>query len=186
MIKIPGFIETLSNEDRSRLFTDRSEGDHYVYWLKRSDDSVFYVGKGLGKRIDDHEREARNGVQSPKCDVIRGEWANSGRIIKQKVAFFESEADAYRLEILLIAFFGRENLTNRTKGEEAFSIHDRPCTAKISVCYACGNPSVVTCYKKSCGHGIANFCPDCYVKKHCPDRQVSRYIHAKEYAAMKK
>lgn len=38
----------------------------YVYTLAYPDSKVFYVGKGTGKRIDDHEREARKGVQSYK------------------------------------------------------------------------------------------------------------------------
>jgi hypothetical protein len=115
---IPGFVETLSEEDRSRFIAKGLLGRYYVYVHMYPNGAVFYVGKGTGARIDDHEREARNGMQSHKCNVIRKIWAEGGQVIKQKVAYFDTEQDAYRLEMLLIKFFGRENLTNYTDGGE--------------------------------------------------------------------
>lgn len=44
---------------------------HYVYIYAYPDGRVFYVGKGKGNRILDHEAEARKGINSRKCDIIR-------------------------------------------------------------------------------------------------------------------
>ncbi len=85
----------------------------YVYELiDPRDDSVFYVGKGCGDRIDQHEKETRNGVSSKKCNKIR-RIINSGLAIgKRKVAYFRDEQDAYEFEDRLIREYGKDALTN--------------------------------------------------------------------------
>lgn len=112
--KIAEFIDSLPDGDRSKFVNgllkqgvelEKFLGRFYNYVLMRPDGSVFYVGKGTGNRIDQHEIEARNGVQSYKCRVIRQVWAEGGEIIKQKIAFHDTEEDAYQLEMLLIDFF---------------------------------------------------------------------------------
>ena len=95
-----------------------SEKRFYVYTLARPDGTVFYVGKGTGYRIDDHERDARRGEQSHKCRVIRKIWSEGGTIQKEKVAFFDTEEEAYCLEMQLIASIGRDTLTNYSNGGE--------------------------------------------------------------------
>lgn len=120
--KIVEFFETLSEDKRDRFNPDILSGKYYVYVLMYPDGTVFYVGKGKGNRIDQHETEACKGIQSPKCDVIRKIWIEGGEIIKQKVAYFDNEEDAYELEELLIAFFDRKNLTNLTNGGEGAGI----------------------------------------------------------------
>lgn len=120
--KVVEFFETLSDNQRDRFSTDRLSGKFYVYVLMYPDGTVFYVGKGKGNRIDQHETEACKGIQSPKCDIIRKIWIEGGEIIKQKVAYFDNEEDAYELEELLIAFFERKNLTNLTNGGEGAGI----------------------------------------------------------------
>jgi hypothetical protein len=78
----------------------------YVYeLLDPRDDSVFYVGKGSGKRIHEHEREARNGVCSYKCNKIRHLWSLNLKIKKQIVAYFWDEQDAYYHEAARIASY---------------------------------------------------------------------------------
>lgn len=94
----------------------------YVYTLAYPDGKVFYVGKGTGNRIDDHERQARIGIRSHKCSVIRKIWKEGGQVLRQKVAFFDTEDEAYQFEIHLIAFFGgKEELTNKADGGEGGS-----------------------------------------------------------------
>lgn len=97
----------------------------YVYTLAYPDGTVFYVGKGKGKRIYLHEVEARAGKQSYKCNVIRKIWAQGGKIIRQKIAFFDEGSEALAFEQQLIASFGRENLTNRTDGGGGMSGYQR-------------------------------------------------------------
>jgi excisionase family DNA binding protein len=61
---------------------------------------VFYVGKGelrkrqsLRDRIDDHEREAELGVQSPKCEAIRKIWSKGLQVFQsaslEEALFYE-------------------------------------------------------------------------------------------------
>jgi len=89
----------------------------YVYELidPRSGE-VFYVGKGKGNRIDEHEKEAQNGYPSYKCNKIRSIWEDGHEIIKQKVAEFWDEDAAYEHEEERIVSIGLDNLTNITGG----------------------------------------------------------------------
>lgn len=94
----------------------------YVYELLDSrDNSVFYVGKGRGNRINDHEKEALKGVCSKKCNKINSIIKSGNSIIKNKVASFWCEQAAYDYETDLISFYGLKNLTNiMAGGQRAF------------------------------------------------------------------
>src|SRR5258708_3079601 len=81
---------------------DNPKHKYYVYTLARPNGTIFYVGKGKGRRIIQHELEARNGVQSRKCDIIREIWASGGEIIKTKHGEFSNEKDALSYEDYLI------------------------------------------------------------------------------------
>lgn len=85
----------------------------YVYVHKRNDTgAVFYVGKGMGQRA----HEVRN----------RSEWwkrivAKAGGFTVQLVAENYPEDQAFELERLFIASYGRENLCNMTDGGDGAS-----------------------------------------------------------------
>lgn len=106
----------------------------YVYVLARPNDKVFYVGKGTGNRATSHDYEARNGCACHKCKVIRKIWRQGGDIQRYIVFTADSEQDAHNYEIELIAFYGRENLTNRTDGGEGMSGYapSKETRAKVS------------------------------------------------------
>jgi hypothetical protein len=87
---------------------------HYVYTLAYPDGKVFYVGKGTGHRIRGHEKEARKGARSYKCNVIRKIWAAGEQVLKTKLTFFKTHEEAYEYEIALIFFM--DGLTNLTYG----------------------------------------------------------------------
>lgn len=89
---------------------------HYVYTLAYPDGKVFYVGKGIGNRINAHEKEAiREANRSNyKLNTIRKIWSDGGQIIKTKLAFFETHEEAIQYEIALIFFM--DGLTNLTAG----------------------------------------------------------------------
>lgn len=95
---------------------------YYVYTLSEPDmdefgsSQVFYVGKGCGDRMDDHEREARKNKRSTKCDRIRAIWAADKQVQKRIVFSTDDEQEAYRYEMQLIASIGRSNLTNGNDG----------------------------------------------------------------------
>lgn len=86
--------------------------DYYVYTLAYPDGTVFYVGKGSGYRMTQHESEALRGVQSPKCDVIRKIIATGEKILKRKVLEHLTESEALDEERKLIELYGEKHLTN--------------------------------------------------------------------------
>lgn len=90
----------------------------YVYTLTNSlTEQVFYVGKGTGDRICVHEAEARKGIQSCKCSLIRQIWEQGGKVIREKVYETPIEQDAFIYEWCLInLIYGRDSLTNFWEG----------------------------------------------------------------------
>jgi hypothetical protein len=101
----------LLSKRRSRLSTA-----YYVYTLAYPDGTVFYVGKGKNDRLKQHVTEAKRGVRSPKCDVIRQILSKGGRVKTEVVQSGLTNEEAINLEIQLIQQYGRANLTNRTNG----------------------------------------------------------------------
>jgi hypothetical protein len=88
----------------------------YVYELKDTLGKTFYVGKGSGNRMRQHEVKAKRGCYTKVCRKIRELW-NIGHLIFPVVVFeTENEKEAFQEEIRRIALYGRENLTNETDG----------------------------------------------------------------------
>ncbi|MEL7691907.1 GIY-YIG nuclease family protein [Citromicrobium bathyomarinum] len=97
---------------------------HYVYVLRRPDGRPFYVGKGIGQRVFQHENEARHPnnrlSNAHKLNVIRSIW-RSGNAPTYEIDFVTDDpAAAYARETDLITHFGRLHeggpLTNRAAG----------------------------------------------------------------------
>jgi hypothetical protein len=85
----------------------------YVYTLEKPDGEVFYVGAGTGNRINQHETEARSGILSRKCDVIREVWAQRQQIVKRIIYETDVRKDAKRFEQECIQFtYAGPYLTN--------------------------------------------------------------------------
>lgn len=96
------------------LFLNQCRGRYYVYLLCRPDGRPFYVGKGINRRVLEHEAEARRahpiGETNPfKCNVIRKIIREGGDIRYQIVALFDSdrEQDCLLKEASLIQRYGR-------------------------------------------------------------------------------
>lgn len=106
----------------------------YVYVLCRPNGKPFYVGKGKDKRIYDHEREAQNGHQCHKCNVIRKIWKSGGEVQRYVVFTTDDEQEALAYEVELIALYGHKSLTNVTEGGEGASgrPHTLETRAKMS------------------------------------------------------
>lgn len=97
----------------------KAEARWYVYALTDPrDGAVFYIGKGTGKRIHQHERDAANErtVCSKKINRIRCLQALNLETGKEFCAFFWDEQAAYDHETDLIEEVGLENLTNVLPG----------------------------------------------------------------------
>lgn len=89
----------------------------YVYDLiDPRDGSIFYVGKGRGSRVNEHENEARKGKQSRKCDRIREIWDAGHQVSNRIVKTFDQEDAAYDFEAKRTMDIGLENLTNEKLG----------------------------------------------------------------------
>lgn len=88
----------------------------YVYVLCRPNGKPFYVGKGKGKRLFDHDREARKGCSCKKCNTIRKIWRNGGAVQYYIVFETNDEQAAYDYECATIALHGRNNLCNLSDG----------------------------------------------------------------------
>lgn len=102
----------------------RQRALHYVYILRRPDGRPFYIGKGVGERVFQHENEARhpNGRLSNahKLNVIRSIW-RAGAALTYEIDLLTPDADhAFRREAELIEQFKRLHeggpLTNRAAG----------------------------------------------------------------------
>jgi hypothetical protein len=91
------------------------------------DGHPFYVGKGLGQRVLEHEAEARNTTRlTHKLNVIRSLFRNNLPIHYRLDSFFDDEMEALARERLLIQTIGRHDLgtgplTNQTDGGEGTS-----------------------------------------------------------------
>jgi hypothetical protein len=88
----------------------------YVYNLADPHDKVFYVGKGCGKRVLNHEDEARRGCECHKCRKIRKIWRNGGEVRRYIVFETDNEDEAYEYEMQLISEIGLKNLCNKALG----------------------------------------------------------------------
>lgn len=93
--------------------------EYYVYTLGYPDGRIFYVGKGKGNRVDEHEAEARrqHTDNQPKVAAIHEIWASGKNVVKRIVAVFEDEAEAYMYEWALMNMTTyAEALTNINRG----------------------------------------------------------------------
>ncbi len=91
---------------------------YYVYTLARPDSTVFYVGKGSGKRITQHEQEALRGCPCEKCAMIRELWQQGATVQRTIVLHTDNEQAALAHEAELIRAYGRETLVNRSAGQD--------------------------------------------------------------------
>lgn len=87
---------------------------HYVYELRDpQDNSVFYVGKGTGARIDYHSADEDNS----KGKRIREIESAGGQVIRIVIGRFVTEDEALAVESVLIKWvYGLSNLTNLIHG----------------------------------------------------------------------
>lgn len=98
--------------------------DFYVYVLFRETGVPFYVGKGRGRRWDQHAAEARAGRHGYRQHIIRGMQERGIDVPKIKIHEELSEIAAHQYEIALIAAIGRRPhgpLVNQTDGGEGAS-----------------------------------------------------------------
>lgn len=90
---------------------------YYVYHLiDPRCDNVFYVGKGVGGRVKEHERDAKRGLAGAKCDRIREIWACGQQVVRRIVKEFADERAAYAFEKREIDRIVLDRLCNAMRG----------------------------------------------------------------------
>jgi len=96
--------------------------DHYVYLLlDPATGKPFYVGKGVGNRMFQHEHEALNKPQtkSIKLQQIR-RIASTGEAVEYRILRHGlTRAEATEVESAIIDYIGLENLANKQGGYRA-------------------------------------------------------------------
>ena len=91
-------------------------GVAYVYGLiDPRTGAMFYVGKGTGYRLNQHEGEARRGKLGAKNEKIREILSCGLRVECRVLEEFDTDAEAYVVEKALIAEH-RDSLTNLNSG----------------------------------------------------------------------
>lgn len=86
-------------------------GEFYVYVLRRPCGTPFYVGKGMGTRLFNHEAEARNTARlSHKLNIIRQLVRQNCRIVYEVDSFHQDEHLCFAREAALIRAIGRFDL----------------------------------------------------------------------------
>lgn len=105
---------------------------YYVYHVCHPTGRPLYVGKGVGPRMYNHEVEARKGVVSYKCNVIR-KILSQGKSLCYRVVFVTpDESEAYAYEAMEIARIGRKKLTNIQAGGASLEEAGRAFQLRIS------------------------------------------------------
>ncbi len=100
-----------------------SEKRFYCYVLRRPDGRPFYIGAGSGKRVLEHERDARTTRRGYKRSLIRRILKDGEKVNYWIAGLFDTWEEACEEERQLIALYGRADtgkgpLTNRTDGGE--------------------------------------------------------------------
>lgn len=102
--------------------TTRAKLGHYVYFLRDPrNQSIFYVGKGLGNRVFTHVANAPNAPDYPsdKIEQIQAIQKEGKSVEHFILRHGLDERSAFELEAAMIDFIGLQNLTNQQGGHHS-------------------------------------------------------------------
>ena len=136
-------MNNIDTESEKRIIntlgTDDSPDKYYVYALATPDNNIFYIGKGTGARLWQHEKVAEmiketNGGEeaqkvTEKIKEIQNIWKNNEEPKKIIIKYGLTEAEAFAAESALINLlnYPDKKLTNIANGHAS----DREKTSRI-------------------------------------------------------
>jgi hypothetical protein len=89
----------------------RSQGKRfYVFLLSHPDGTPIYVGKGIGRRVFAHEREAAGPWLSHKLNSIRKLLRIGAALDYAILGFYDKERECHAREVIEILRIGRHDL----------------------------------------------------------------------------
>lgn len=113
-------LSDIFNREQTAIEIQRFGARCYVYHLIGPDNLPFYVGKGRGSRVFDHERERLEPGLSEKWDLIQSALTSGSGLRYRLIGPLKSETEAFSLEAEQILFWKRRDqggvLTNQSDG----------------------------------------------------------------------
>ena len=82
----------------------------YVYLLSHPDGTPIYLGKGIGRRVFAHEREAAGPWLSHKLNSIRKLLRSGASLDYSILGFYDDERECHAREVAEILRIGRHDL----------------------------------------------------------------------------
>jgi len=120
-------IDEIQEEIENYLQKEVKLKEHYVYELiDPRNNEVFYVGKGVGHRVEQHQKDAENDNSTKKFKRINAiEYVNL-EVIEKIIGRYDTDNEAKAVEATLIKYiYGLENLTNKMHSRGADTIREK-------------------------------------------------------------
>lgn len=105
----------MSNKNSKLSQSTIEKLDYYVYLLSDQNNKVFYVGKGIGSRINHHFKDLID-KEVKKTEKIKKIIQLGKKVKKIILRHGLTEQEAFAVENALIDYIGIDNLTNIVKG----------------------------------------------------------------------
>ena len=112
---IKNIKKSSQKEDLSLRPATTEKLGYYVYLLKDDKGKPFYVGKGVGNRINQHFKKMMDSEAS-KSEKVKTIVKLGSKVKKIILRHGLLEDEAFAVENVMIDFIGIDNLTNIVKG----------------------------------------------------------------------
>ena len=126
-------IDEIKEEIETYLQKEVPLKEHYVYELiDPRNNEVFYVGKGVERRVEQHQKDSENDNSTKKLKRIKDIELDNQDVIERIIGRYDTDYEAKAVEATLIKYiYGLENLTNKVHGRGADTIREKDDTNTI-------------------------------------------------------